>query len=301
MAKPRPPRILRTIMLIIVAVVGLNIVYSSFSSQFKKSPLNAINLRGFEHYLSSKQSGIPPLSSHLIMVPGHAVVKINQLGNALSQDSAWYLLDYQLNQDFPLIIGSHIRHGLQLLHEYSNATLIFSGGQTRRDVGPLSEAASYYYVAKENKWVSSGLDDRIFLEEFSRDSFENVLFSICRFKEVNGNYPSKISVVGFDFKADRFVSLHRKAIRFPLKDFFYYGVSTPSKFDHSKAVIGEQQVLEMFEEDIYACSTEDLKRKRRKRNPFLRTIPYDLSCPELKELLHWCGPEIYPGTLPWTD
>ena len=302
MVKPRSPRILRTIILVIVLIVGINVIYTSYTTHHPSSSSHSIHLRGFEDILSNKQkSDLAPLSSHLIMVPGHAVVKINQLANALSQDSAWYLLNYQLNQDFPMIIASHIRQGLQLLHEYPNATLILSGGQTRRDVGPLSEAASYYYVAMENKWINAAMNSRVFLEEFSRDSFENLLFSICRFKEVNGNYPSKISVVGFDFKADRYVSLHRKAIRFPLRNFVYYGVSTPLRFDHTKAVSGEQETLEMFEEDIYACSTEDLKQKRRKRNPFLRTIPYDLSCPELKDLLHWCGPDLFPGQLPWAD
>ena len=66
--------------------------------------------------------------------------------------------------------------------------------------GPLSEAASYYYLAEEKKWMSEQMKSRVFLEEFARDSFENLLFSICRFKEVVGAYPSKVTVIGFDFK-----------------------------------------------------------------------------------------------------
>ena len=70
----------------------------------------------------------------------------------------------------------------------------------RRDVGPLSEAASYYYLAEEKKWFSGGVNQRTFLEEYARDSFENLLLSLCRFREASGTYPQKVTVVGFDFK-----------------------------------------------------------------------------------------------------
>jgi hypothetical protein len=38
------------------------------------------------------------------------------------------------------------------------------------------------------------------VEDYARDSFENLLFSICRFKEVTGNYPARVTVVGYTFK-----------------------------------------------------------------------------------------------------
>eukprot|EP01034_Spumella_vulgaris_P025385 gene25384-31842_t len=163
-----------------------------------------------------------------------------------------------------------------------SSVLIFSGGQTRRDVGPTSEAASYYYLAEEKKWIKS-LESRVFLEEYARDSFENLLFSVCRFKEVTGYYPSRISVVGFDFKGNRFQELHRKAIGFPSANFTYVGVRTVHPhFDQSKAVQGESVARET-------------------RNPFRRTVPYELACPEMSELLHWCGPTLFTGIgdLPW--
>jgi hypothetical protein len=57
--------------------------------------------------------------------------------------------------------------------------------------------------------------ERVISEEFARDSYENILFSLCRFFEVTGRYPEKITVVGFGFKEKRFTELHRKAVRFP--------------------------------------------------------------------------------------
>lgn len=57
--------------------------------------------------------------------------------------------------------------------------------------------------------------ERVYSEEFARDSYENLLFSLCRFHEITGRYPDKITVIGFGFKEKRFTDLHRKAVRFP--------------------------------------------------------------------------------------
>jgi hypothetical protein len=214
------------------------------------------------------------------------VLRLNKMRTADRDDASWYLLPYQRGQDFPAIIASHIQKGIDIARRDPNALLLFSGGQTRRyvprdkrqnwpplrpsthgticrgrlrrDVGPLSEAASYYYLAEEKKWFSGGVNQRTFLEEYARDSFENLLFSLCRFREASGTYPQKVTVVGFDFKVrgmlrvwrvcgvvaqerrppphhcithtlyplqgHRFTDLHRKAIGYPEGNFTYVGL-----------------------------------------------------------------------------
>ena len=141
------------------------------------------------------------------------------------------------------------------------------------------------------------------MEEFARDSYENLLFSICRFYEIVGNYPSKITVIGFDFKSHRFTDLHRSAIGYPSGNFSYIGMKPESlKFSHSKAALGEMIAAAQFRKDLYGCSNPTLINKRIIRNPFRRTIPYVLSCPELKDLLLWCGPKIFDSSnLPWSQ
>ena len=63
---------------------------------------------------------------------------------------------------------------------------------------------------------------------------------------------------------------------------------------------GELIASNQFMSDMYGCHTTALLTKRMERNPFLRTIPYDLICPELKDLLNWCGPGLYDvKLLPW--
>jgi len=43
-----------------------------------------------------------------------------------------------------------------------------------------------------------------------------------------------------------------------------------------------------------------LQEKRKSRNPFSRTPPYALTCPELGELMKYCGTELFPKEkLPW--
>ncbi len=228
-------------------------------------------------------------------------MRMNKLSVADKADEGWYLLAYQKNQGFAGIISSHIKKGLELTKADDSTMLVFSGGQTRKDVGPTSEAASYYYLAEEKKWMGK-MQHKVFLEEYARDSFENLMFSVCRYREVTGRYPAKISVVGFDFKGMRFSELHRKAIGFPASNFTYMGVkSTHPTFDQAKAVSGESAALQSFSKDMYGCSDPSLFVKRDVRNPFKRTVPYELACPEMKELLHWCGPGLYPDldTLPW--
>ena len=237
---------------------------------------------------------------YLIVVAGHAVMKLNQMKIADTSDAGWYLLSYQQNQGFPAIISSHIKKGVELASSNAKSMLIFSGGQTRRDVGPTSEAASYYYLASEKKWIDK-MTERVYLEEYARDSFENLLFSICRFREVQGYYPTKISVVGFDFKAQRYTDLHRMAVGFPPSNFTYFGVQSPAQFDQARAVTGEKEARRSFEKDAYGCNDPALNDKRNKRNPFRRTVPYTMACPEMKDLLEWCGPEQFNvDSLPWS-
>ena len=41
---------------------------------------------------------------------------------------------------------------------------------------------------------------RALTEEHARDSFENLLFSVCRFRELTGLYPQNITVSPFNLK-----------------------------------------------------------------------------------------------------
>ena len=61
------------------------------------------------------------------------------------------------------------------------------------------------------------------MQEHARDSFENLLFSLCRFYELTGHYPDHLLVIGYDFKHERFADLHRAALRWPDQRFTFIG------------------------------------------------------------------------------
>lgn len=272
---------------------------ADFASSITKENDNKVKINIKDKYKDTRNIKIEPMN-HAVIVAGHAVMRLNKLSVADIQDSAWYLLSYQQDQGFPGIISSHVQQGISVTKSDPRAILLFSGGQTRKDVGPTSEAASYYYLAQEKKWINPVIS-RVFLEEFARDSYENLLFSLCRFREVVGRYPEKVTVIGFGFKKKRFTDLHRRAIAFPESNFTYIGLRPQHKnFDHNKAQDGEKAAVNGFAQDMYACSTPALAKKRTSRNPFSRTIPYPLACPEMKELLGWCGPELFDEMkVPW--
>uniref|UniRef100_A0A7N0TPL8 DUF218 domain-containing protein n=1 Tax=Kalanchoe fedtschenkoi TaxID=63787 RepID=A0A7N0TPL8_KALFE len=235
---------------------------------------------------------------NLVMVAGHSVYTSSSCGKA-DEEGSWFLESYQKHPGQAATFLDHIRQGVELTARDDNALLLFSGGETRKDAGPRSEAQSYWMVAESKSWFGNqeSVRWRTLTEEHARDSFENLLFSVCRFRELTGSYPQNITVVSYDFKEDRFTHLHRSAIGFPEGRFFYSGTPT-LLMSKSAATKGEAVVKAQFEQDPYGCFGS-LRRKKSGRDPFHRSIPYPNGCPELKGLFRHCRADLFPGTLPW--
>ncbi|MCP4369811.1 MAG: hypothetical protein GY797_17105 [Deltaproteobacteria bacterium] len=148
---------------------------------------------------------------NLILVAGHAVYIGHDFLNP-EQDRNWFLQSFQRGE--PPFYIEHICAGIDAAGRDLSSLLVFSGGQTRRETGPRSEAQNYWNLAEHFRWCSlPEVSERSTTEEFARDSFENLLFGISRFKECCGHYPQKVQVVSWAFKEERF-SLHREALRF---------------------------------------------------------------------------------------
>ncbi|MDX2149935.1 MAG: hypothetical protein SFV54_04315 [Bryobacteraceae bacterium] len=229
--------------------------------------------------------------THLIVVAGHSVP---YRFDRLDSDEGWYLKPFQEGEG--RFYSAHAEAGVRLAAADPQAVLIFSGGQTDRDAGPRSEGQGYWLIAEHNQWYGApDVRPRADTEEFSRDSFENLLFSICRYRELTGAYPKRLTSIGWAFKAARF-DLHRAALRFPASCYEYIGVNDPE--DLATAEHFEAQRRALFVTDPYGTGPE-ASAKRETRNPFRRQNGFRQSCPELVPLLGHKGPEMFEGPLPW--
>ncbi|WOL14250.1 hypothetical protein Cni_G23030 [Canna indica] len=272
--------------------ITILVVLSVYESRFRTIDFRRSDLR-----LSSGSYPLPNLHN-LVMVAGHSVYTSTNCGKFDSEDS-WFLEPYQEIPGQAATFLAHIKVGVESAAKDKGALLLFSGGETRKDAGPLSEAQSYWTVAESEGWFGhqDSVRSRALTEEHARDSFENLLFSVCRFRQLTGSYPQNITVVSYDFKKERFSRLHRLAIGFPEGNFFYIGTPAAPGAQES-AEKGEANARAQFEDDPYGC-LGSLHIKKLKRDPFRRVIPYPDGCPELKGLFSYCGPIPYPDSLPW--
>ncbi|KAH8994673.1 hypothetical protein EDB86DRAFT_3167331 [Lactarius hatsudake] len=71
------------------------------------------------------------------------------------------------------------------------------------------------------------------------DSFQNMLFSVARFRELTGAYPARITVVGHDFKRRRFGQPHPRALRWPKHHFIHLGIPLGAEADERQEASGE--------------------------------------------------------------
>jgi len=232
-----------------------------------------------------------PLRGTLILVAGHAVpFRFDRL----ESDDGWYLKHFQSGEGKFYV--EHVRSGVRLAAETPGSLLLFAGGQTDAAAGPMSEGQGYWLIAEHFDWFGSpGVRERASTEEFSLDSFLNLLYGLCRFREMTGAYPERTIAVGWAFKGPRF-DLHRAALRYPAERFTYVGVNDPPRL--AENLHFEAQRREGFRTDPYG-GQPDFVSKRTARNVFHRQHGYAVSCPELGGLLTHAGPDIYSDELPW--
>ena len=128
-------------------------------------------------------------------------------------------------------------------HLTSRVLLKCKSGQTKK-VSTTTEGESYLRLAQGSGLLPPLEQEhfvRVTTEDDALDSFQNLLFSIARFHEYTGHYPSKITVVGFEIKRRRFTELHRAALRWPEAMFHYVGIDVEGE-DLTPARNGEVRI-----------------------------------------------------------
>lgn len=159
---------------------------------------------------------------NLIILPCHAIYapELNQESTATDENDEqlsykdannWLMEPFQLESDDHLSFFKHLELSFNELHEnVHNSALVISGGYTKA-AAQKSESASYLQLAESIGYLKHPYfvkGTNVLLDEYARDSYENVLYSICTFYKKFNKLPKKITIVGFGFKKERFFSSH---------------------------------------------------------------------------------------------
>ncbi|KAK1075744.1 hypothetical protein LTR74_000152 [Friedmanniomyces endolithicus] len=201
---------------------------------------------------------------------------------------------------------THIFTGALLCMPEPDAMLMFSGGHTL--ASHRSEAGGYnciFHALVQSRLVPSPAFPPV-EEEHATDSYQNLLFSILRFRDLVGRYPNDVVVVTHAFKERRFLELHVPAIKWPPGRIRVQGVNPPYRLEELQQTqrMEHERAYEPFVRDPYGVRSPLAdKRKSRNWNPALAgSLAVDAS---VMQLLEWnggeTGRETFPGRLPWEE
>lgn len=150
---------------------------------------------------------------------------------------------FQYRGEDPLL-EQQAREAFRIADRNGYAMLCASGGRTRP---ALPEVRNGLVTNSEGRGIlqfarREGLQCgcELAAEEWARDSFENVFFSLLLFFRRFGRWPTRVGVVSFGFKQIRF-SLTATALRLPAFDF--YGIGNLPADVLPNSIIGEYAYL----------------------------------------------------------
>lgn len=115
------------------------------------------------------------------MVAGHSIYTSSSCGKVDREDS-WFLESYQKHPGQAATFVAHIKEGVDVAGKDGSALLLFSGGETRKDAGPRSEAQSYWAVAETKDWFGECFRFSVYYYFF----FKMSLFLLFIFLKMQG-------------------------------------------------------------------------------------------------------------------
>lgn len=251
--------------------------------------------------------------SELVLVCCHATYMGD--GSNTAEDQ-WILQPFQRSDQMLNKPGEHetfIQHILSaahITHSDPRALLIFSGGKTTP--APRTEAEGYATILKhivQHNAMLYPAGVRFATETYATDSYQNLIFSIIRFRQLTGVYPRNITVITHAFKERRFLELHAPAIKWPHHRIRVQGLNPPFTLDELNFTQkGEhERAYRFFAEDPYGVRMP-LLQKRMERNWNVDKAHVFLGWklePPVMGLLEWQGGmsgwETFPRRLPWED
>ena len=165
--------------------------------------------------------------------------------------------------EYVRIYEQQLRESFRLLDEGCYDVLVISGGYTKPEA-EKSEARGMLDWADELELPrKKGI---ALLEEYAKDSFENLLFSTCRFFQFFGEFPGTVHSCTWKLNTERFGILARQ-ISLPRFQVIPVGRR-----------VGEEEIAhkwaELAEEDPFYLKQSDSKEKYQKRDPWRKSCPY---------------------------
>jgi hypothetical protein len=161
------------------------------------------------------------MNGGLLMLAGHAIY----------QDGRWH--GGHQNED--RLYQKHVRDAFRIFAGEGYAALVLSGGRSRPHLAP--EIANSEAEGMREYALAAGLPalgDGVLLEQFGRDSFENLFFSLLCFYRRFGEWPSRVGTVSWKFKALRFY-LIACGLRLAEGRFRFFGSGDPTGQDAIEA------------------------------------------------------------------
>lgn len=261
----------------------------------------------------------------LIILPCHSIYVGNEVSKSVidtpdevgpgTDAKDWILASFQKQSNDQISFLHHIYKAFSLLEKQQGSILVITGGYTKEAV-KKSESGSYLEVAKARGIVHD--DSSIFLEEYARDSYENVLYSLCLYRRKMGYWPDHVTVVGFEFKRYRFMQQHLKVLEYPASMTEYVGIGPfyngPDKqqFFQRLSMLEKKNAVDLFRENPFGTRGSPLYEKKKQRDPYHRLINYENPAENVMNTMLKLGEMDYSRALdvyttqcrkkfPWSD
>ncbi|GER43437.1 Ras-related small GTP-binding family protein [Striga asiatica] len=124
------------------SILGL-VMYQEAAVGTRSMDLEEISKAQEQPFLQKIKSLGNESCNGVVMVAGHSVYTSSRC-EKVDEENAWYLQPYQKRLGQAATFVQHIQKGVEIVANDDVALLLFSGGETRKEAGPRSEAQSYY-------------------------------------------------------------------------------------------------------------------------------------------------------------